>query len=53
MPNIPDPAQWLLKIAALDVQVPLSRRVYWAFRETADEAKRRKHAVAVLVDAAR
>jgi hypothetical protein len=40
-------------ITALDLQVPLSRQVYWAFREAAEEATRRGHGVAVLVDAAR
>jgi hypothetical protein len=40
-------------IAALEGQVPLSWRTYWAFRESAEEAVRRKHGIAVLVDAPR
>jgi hypothetical protein len=40
-------------IDALDLQVPLSRRVYWAFREAAEEATRREHGLAILVDAPR
>lgn len=37
-------------ISELDKTVPLSERVYWAFREAAEEAARRKHGVAVLHD---